>query len=376
MRPPWSISALIAVGLDHGKFVGASASTRLSTTSAVAGVRPIDFGVLDQPASLVGEHEVALQQASEQPALGPRGIAEPLVAPRGQAIGICAASPHWSDPTLRRVARRAHRDGATGEPEQQRAASPPGRSAAPDLGDQLIEADVVSLGLGAAARRARSPGHRQPCGSVDRFFRSSLVLSLVSHIAGPRIQSAHQVTSSPGRGAFLARWEERLIALGSRNFRSHSRGAGLHTNCRSEGELRVGERGGSTGTPLLLLNGIGAHLDMWAPFDACWATGVVIALDPPGTGESPRLGDGRAGWTACQSVVEVLDELGHRGSRRLGYSFGGALAQELARRFPRRVRRLVLCATSAGTVSVPPKPIPALILITPPVTTTRRCSAG
>ena len=49
----------------------------------------------------------------------------------------------------------------------------------------------------------------------------------------------------------------------------------------------------------------------------------------------------------------------------LGVSFGGALAQELAFRHPERVRRLILCATSPGLIAVPPKPLPALLLMTP-----------
>ena len=40
----------------------------------------------------------------------------------------------------------------------------------------------------------------------------------------------------------------------------------------------------------------------------------------------------------------------------LGYSFGGALAQQLAHDQPRRVRRLILAGTSAGMVSVPAAP--------------------
>jgi pimeloyl-ACP methyl ester carboxylesterase len=49
----------------------------------------------------------------------------------------------------------------------------------------------------------------------------------------------------------------------------------------------------------------------------------------------------------------------------LGVSFGGALAQQLARRHPERIRRLVLCATSSGFVGVPPRPLPALFLMSP-----------
>ena len=64
-------------------------------------------------------------------------------------------------------------------------------------------------------------------------------------------------------------------------------------------------------------------------------------------------------------VRELMDVLALERVDVLGYSFGGALAQELARRAPDRVRRLVLCATAPGLGGVPPKPMAALMLATP-----------
>jgi pimeloyl-ACP methyl ester carboxylesterase len=61
----------------------------------------------------------------------------------------------------------------------------------------------------------------------------------------------------------------------------------------------------------------------------------------------------------------LLDTLGLERVDVLGYSFGGGLAQELAHRAPKRVRRLVLCATAPGLGGVPPKPMAALMLATP-----------
>ena len=60
-----------------------------------------------------------------------------------------------------------------------------------------------------------------------------------------------------------------------------------------------------------------------------------------------------------------MDELALERADVLGYSFGGGLAQELARRAPDRVRRLVLCATGPGLGGVPPRPLAALMLATP-----------
>jgi poly(3-hydroxyoctanoate) depolymerase len=127
--------------------------------------------------------------------------------------------------------------------------------------------------------------------------------------------------------------------------------------------LRVGRRG--AGPPLLLITGIGAHLDMWAPFARHAGRRELIAFDPPGAGLSqrPRL-PLRMGGLA-EVVRELLDVLRVERIDVLGYSFGGALAQELARRDPDRVRRLVLCATGPGLGGTPPRPLAALMLATP-----------
>jgi poly(3-hydroxyalkanoate) depolymerase len=127
--------------------------------------------------------------------------------------------------------------------------------------------------------------------------------------------------------------------------------------------LRVGRCG--EGAPLLLITGIGAHLEMWAPL-ARHADGLeLVGFDPPGAGVSqrPRLPMRMGGLAA---VVEgLLDALGLDRVDVLGYSWGGGLAQELARRAPRRVRRLVLCATGPGLGGTPPRPLAALMLATP-----------
>ncbi len=127
--------------------------------------------------------------------------------------------------------------------------------------------------------------------------------------------------------------------------------------------LRVARRG--RGRPLLLLTGIGASLDMWRPFERLVRGREVIAVDAPGVGlsERPRYPLRMRGL--ARVLVALLDELDVAEADVLGYSFGGLLAQELAHRAPERVRRLILCATAQGLPVVPPKPVPALMLMTP-----------
>jgi len=127
--------------------------------------------------------------------------------------------------------------------------------------------------------------------------------------------------------------------------------------------LRVGRHG--SGPPLLLITGIGAHLDMWAPFAAHAGARELVAFDPPGAGLSQRPGLPLRMSGLSRVVTEMLDVLGLGRVDVLGYSFGGGLAQELAYRAPERVRRLVLCATAPGLGGSPPRPMAALMLASP-----------
>jgi poly(3-hydroxyalkanoate) depolymerase len=127
--------------------------------------------------------------------------------------------------------------------------------------------------------------------------------------------------------------------------------------------LRVGRHG--SGPPLLLVTGIGAHLDMWSPFARFAGDRQLIAFDPPGAGLSQRPRRPLRMGGIADVIADLLDVLRLDRVDVLGYSFGGALAQELARRAPDRVRRLVLCATGPGLGGSPPRPLAALMLATP-----------
>ena len=119
--------------------------------------------------------------------------------------------------------------------------------------------------------------------------------------------------------------------------------------------VRVGIRPGQ-GTPLLLFNGIGANLELTYPFVGALHDREIIVFDVPGTGRSgmwwrPRRFSGLAKLSAG-----LLDRLGYREIDVAGVSWGGALAQQFARQYPKRCRRLVLAATSAGAIMLPGRP--------------------
>lgn len=75
---------------------------------------------------------------------------------------------------------------------------------------------------------------------------------------------------------------------------------------------------------------------------------TVITLDNRGTGLSDKPVHGYAMANLARDVCGLLDELGIAEVAMLGYSMGGAVAQEFVRQFPDRVSRLILCATMPG----------------------------
>ena len=95
------------------------------------------------------------------------------------------------------------------------------------------------------------------------------------------------------------------------------------------------------GEPLLLVPGLGNNVDMWKPFMDQFRERRIIRLEAPGTGLSstpsrpvriPELSD---------MLAAILDECGIEWADVVGFSYGGAVAQQFAHDHPARVRRLV-----------------------------------
>ncbi len=117
--------------------------------------------------------------------------------------------------------------------------------------------------------------------------------------------------------------------------------------------LRVARwREGAPGTPLLFLNGIGADIAAAAPLLAQVAGREVWTLDMPGVGGSPDALLPYGAPTMAAILIEIADRFGHARIDLAGFSWGGALAQQVAVQFPDRIRRLVLMATTP-TVAAP-----------------------
>jgi poly(3-hydroxyalkanoate) depolymerase len=137
-------------------------------------------------------------------------------------------------------------------------------------------------------------------------------------------------------------------------------------------QLRVAVRPGRAAAsgpprpPLLLINGIGASLDLLEPFVQELDPDVtVIRFDPPGIGGSARpAGPYRLTWL-CRIIARMLSQLGHDRVDVLGYSWGGGVAQHFAAFWRARCRRLVLAATSTGALMVPARPSVLVHMVTP-----------
>ena len=134
----------------------------------------------------------------------------------------------------------------------------------------------------------------------------------------------------------------------------------------SIGGLRIAVRTTGSGDPVLLLNGMSRPMASWAFFAGALRGRTVVAFDAPGVGASeipvipysmPMLSD---------VAARVLDAVGIEKADVVGYSHGGAVAQQMAVGHPTRVNRLVLLATACGVGAVPGHPRDVTqILLTP-----------
>ena len=132
-------------------------------------------------------------------------------------------------------------------------------------------------------------------------------------------------------------------------------------------QLRVAVRQGSPGgIPLLLINGIGASLDLLQPFvDTLDPSLGVIRFDVPGVGGSPVPALPYRFTGLCRMIARMLSALGHERADVLGISWGGGVAQHFAAFQRSRCRRLVLVSTATGAMMVPARPGVLIRMVTP-----------
>lgn len=102
-----------------------------------------------------------------------------------------------------------------------------------------------------------------------------------------------------------------------------------------------------SGTPILLIHGIGSNADTWADIpERLSARGLrAVAVDLPGHGESSRgPGDYSLGSLAS-TLRDLLDHLGIDRVHLIGHSLGGGVSMQFTYQFPERVATMLLEAS-------------------------------
>jgi len=116
------------------------------------------------------------------------------------------------------------------------------------------------------------------------------------------------------------------------------------------GGARLAFETAGAGEPLVLIPGFASGIWSWHHQVGPLAEEFnVITFDPRGVANS-KIIDGPPGSIAqiAEDVSALIDHLGFGVAHILGISFGGFVAQDLAVRFPSKVKKLVLACTSYG----------------------------
>ena len=117
--------------------------------------------------------------------------------------------------------------------------------------------------------------------------------------------------------------------------------------------------------PLLVFNGIGANWELTEPFLDALTDTTAIVFDLPGVGGSPLPASPYRPSGIARLAARLVADLGYDQVDVAGVSWGGGMAQQFAHQYPGICRRLVLAATSPGSIMVPGRPTAMLKMATP-----------
>jgi pimeloyl-ACP methyl ester carboxylesterase len=115
-----------------------------------------------------------------------------------------------------------------------------------------------------------------------------------------------------------------------------------HQGCRLAYEIE------GTGSPVLLIQGVGVHGDGWLPqIEGLRDRYRLLSFDNRGMGRSqPQAGPLTVARMA-EDARALMDAAGWTSAHVVGHSLGGLVAQKLALEYPERVRSLALLNTFA-----------------------------
>jgi pimeloyl-ACP methyl ester carboxylesterase len=116
------------------------------------------------------------------------------------------------------------------------------------------------------------------------------------------------------------------------------------------GQIRMAYRVSGDGRPLVLIPGSGMAMDVWDPLFLRRLSQHhrVIVFDPRGVGLSSGVGTRLTIQRMGDDTAGLIRALRLDRSDVMGWSMGGFVAEKLAVRHPRLVRRLVLASSDAG----------------------------
>jgi 3-oxoadipate enol-lactonase len=104
-----------------------------------------------------------------------------------------------------------------------------------------------------------------------------------------------------------------------------------------------------TGTPLVLVSGLGYTLWQWHRMVPYLAEQFqVITFDNRGVGQSEKPAGPYTAQMLAADTAGLLDALGIGQAIVMGHSMGGFVAQAMALDFPQKVEKLILCSTNFG----------------------------
>lgn len=126
---------------------------------------------------------------------------------------------------------------------------------------------------------------------------------------------------------------------------------------------RIDFRDCGSGPPLLLIHGLMVSREMFLPVvDHLSTRHRLIIPDLRGYGLSRNLPPPYTSAQLALDLARLLDELGIASTAVLGYSHGGAIAQQFALDHPARCDRLMLCCTYSFNMTTPREKVEGRLL--------------